>query len=248
MIRFIRFVLGFGVVLSITALGTGFLGAIHPAFDTASHMRLHLTVGMIILAGLTFIFSLKRIAMICFLCALAGGFTTLDSIRILAKTETALPEKPIYLHFHMNLLWKNADKESVVRKIMEIDPLLISVTEVSRRWNRVLKPLDERWKHSASCPEFGIRGGTRIYSKLPLDRENEFCGPYGTFIMSHMVLDDGRRVAVGSVHPRWPWPASGPSHYKAFEPALANIGTDALISGDFNAVPWSYSVTRFAEI
>ena len=115
MIRIVRFLLIIGVVMSIFALIAGFLGYIHPAFDTFSHMRLHLAVGMIVLSAASLFFSLPRIALICLLCALAGGYSTLNATRIMAITLPASPGKPVHSHFHMNLLWKNADKESVIR-------------------------------------------------------------------------------------------------------------------------------------
>ena len=57
----------------------------------------------------------------------------------------------------------------------------------------------------------------------------------------------GETVEIGSVHLRWPWPASGPKQITALKPFLETIGETAIMAGDFNSVPWSYSLGRFAS-
>ncbi|MEM7214802.1 MAG: endonuclease/exonuclease/phosphatase family protein [Pseudomonadota bacterium] len=235
-----------GVAGLILLVCLGFLNWTHPAFDTISHFRLHLSAGLMVCTVLLTGFGKFRFAVVTLSAAAIGIWFAADGTRLTERTIQAAEGKPVYTMFHFNLLWLNRKKQHVINRILEIDPDIISLSEASTQWKPALRKLESRWKFNAHCPEWHVRGGVRIYSRWPLDHSEDFCGEYGSFLRTKAVLGNKERITVGSVHTRWPWPASGPRQVENLVPEIAKTGPDALITGDFNATTWSWSVQRFA--
>ncbi len=47
--KFFKKLILLGIAVAIFAVGTGFLGQVHPAFDTFSHFRLHLSIALVLI-------------------------------------------------------------------------------------------------------------------------------------------------------------------------------------------------------
>lgn len=245
--KIIRKLIILGIFGASLAIGLGFLGGIHPAFDTFSHFRLHLSFGLLIIGAILALREWQWMSLLA-LCVGGIGFYTASSGTLLSKRALeADVSKPIYSLLHFNLYWINSRREAVIDKIIELDPDLISLSEAATRWTFEIKRLDEKWPHLLHCPEWGKRGGIRFYSKWPLDKTTQYCGPYGSFARTQVTAPNGLEFTSGSVHLRWPWPASGPKQLKTIKPELEKVGADALFAGDFNATTWSHSVNKFAE-
>lgn len=245
--KLLLMVIRLGLTGAILGIAIGYFGHLHPAIDTFSHFRLHLAVGLLVLCALLFALRLRMLAIASLVAGAVGIWGALSGLPISAKTLPPTNNRSIHQMVHFNLFWLNNRKDYVINRIMEIDPLFISLTETSQRWQSSLKRLDERWPHKAHCSEFSTLGGVMLFSKLPMDNSNDFCGDYGSFMKTSVILDNNTRIDLGVVHPRWPWPASGPRQYASFIPTLNGLGDDALIAGDFNAVPWSFALRNFAE-
>lgn len=179
--------------------------------------------------------------------ALAGFSYSYSGTGFAALHRDSIPDRPTYKMFHFNLLWLNTRKQHTIDRISQLDPDLISISEASETWEPFLSQLSARWPNMAHCPEGHIRGGVKILSKWQLDPSNDYCGDFGSFQKTDVILKGGDRVTLGVVHPRWPWPASGPRQVDSFLPVLSRLGPDALIAGDFNATTWSWGVQRFAD-
>lgn len=241
----IFFLLGcFGAGAVIVA---GFFGWLHPALDTVAQFRLHLSVGLAIASTLLMLRSHKQVGLVYLMIAAAGFAFSLEGTVFSRQDVARLEGKSVHRLFHMNLFWHNEEKQRVIANIIELDPLIVSLSETSTSWEGQLKRLEKKWPYDLHCAEFGFRGGVRIYSKYPFDAANNFCGSYGSFLRTDVIFPNGDRIALGSAHPRWPWPASGPKQYKSFKPVLEKLGPDALIAGDFNTTTWSHELRNFAQ-
>lgn len=232
-------------LLAVTAaIGAGFLGALHPAFDTLSHFRLHLSV---LLLGLAFLWSFRCSRMPSIGFALAG-------FAALVTCGPGLPlagggvrsGAPVYSLLSMNLYFLNSDPAAVVTMIRERRPDIAVLSEVSRPWLPHLAEVADILPNRYHCPEHRQAGGTMILTRFPIDSNATWCSFYAAFGTAPLTID-GARVEIGSVHLRWPWPASGPAQVTSLEPKLATLGPDALVAGDFNAVTWSHTLRRFAR-
>ncbi len=235
------------VVGSVLAIGIGFFGHIHPAFDTFAHFRMHFAVCLLI-AFLVLVFTRhKVVAALALGAAAVGIYTAQIGYPWTAKQRAALSDKPVYSLLHLNLLWNHNDPEPVVNWLSEQDPDIFSLSEVSHVWEPYVLRLHDKWPYIFHCPEYGKRGGVRIYSKWPMTPKGEYCGVFGTFGKTSVKAPSGETLTIGSLHLRWPWPASGPEQLETFIPELEQLAEDVLIAGDFNATPWSRTVKRFAQ-
>ena len=236
-----------GIFGASLAIGIGFLGGIHPAFDTFSHFRLHLSTGLFFVGVVLVLREWQHTSLLALIVGGIGFYTAADGTLLSKQTLKADSAKPVYSLLHFNLYWINSQREAVIDRIIALDPDLISLSEAATRWTFVIKRLDEKWPYHLHCPEWGKRGGIRFYSKWPLDSDTQYCGPYGSFARTEVTAPDGAKFTSGSVHLRWPWPASGPKQLETIIPELEKIGPNAVFAGDFNATTWSWSVKRFAD-
>lgn len=226
------------------ALFAGFLGSLHPAFDTFAHFRWHFGL---LLAGLAVIFLVRsrRTVGLASLAIAAGAlWSCLDAMPPRNDLLAANAGTKAYSLIHYNLKYDNPLKTDVVRLLETQDADLLSLSETTSDWRVALSAMNDRYPHRFHCPEWFIYGGVMVLSKFPLQTDETYCHDYAALGLVDTVID-GRKITVGSAHLRWPWPASGPSQVIALEPRLKGLAEDALIAGDFNAVPWSWAVRKF---
>lgn len=247
MIRLLKNLIILCVVGSTGLIGIGFLGTIHPALDTAAHFRMHLSLCLLIAFLVLILTRHRKVAILALVAASAGIYTSQVGYPWTNLSKDKLLGKPEYSLLHLNLLWNHDDPPSVVNWLHQQDADILSLSELSHYWEPHMVRLHKTWPHIFHCPEFGKRGGVRIYSKWPIDHQKDYCGVYGTFGKTTVSAPSGETLTIGSLHLRWPWPASGPEQLETFIPELEAMQNDVLIAGDFNATPWSNTVTRFAK-
>lgn len=234
----------------VAGLVLGFPGALHPAFDTIAHFRWHFALLLLALAIIGLMMKIRRAPFILLLFAMLGVWQSDAGNRLAAVNQsvasTAGDTTPLRL-LHYNLRFDNPQMDSVLAMFARIDADILSLNETSRNWMPKLETLSASYPYRFHCPEWNAIGGTMLLSKLPLNSSNDYCHAYAALGMSTVEID-GEDFEIGTVHMRWPWPASGPEQLVALEPRLATIGKDAIIVGDFNATTWSYAVSRFASL
>lgn len=246
---FLRTLLMLAMLALAVAIAAGFLGAVHPAFDTAAHFRAHLAVALLALACLRSVLRRPIIAAPFAAIAIAAGVTCAPGLPKETESQTAAgrANAPAYTLLQMNLLFNNRTPERFVALVDRLKPDIVTVEEVSRIWQQPLQQLGEAYPYRYRCPEWATHGGVTIYTRFEMTQTPTGCGGYASLGVAHFLID-GRPIAVGAVHLRWPWPASGPKQIGELAPILADIGPDALIAGDFNATTWSHSIRRFAGL
>ncbi len=233
-----------GLILSVIL---GFLGFMHPAFDTFSHFRWHLGLALLAFALIGAMLKIQRAPIIVLFFAgiaiwmsNAGNRNTLDSVPVLAESQTT------YSMLTFNLRFDNQQQEEVMTFFEEADADILALTEISRHWEPVLARLETSYPHRFHCPEWSKIGGSMIWSKFPLRSDNDYCHSYAALGVTEIQLQE-RWIPIGIVHLRWPWPASGPEQVEELAPFLKGIADTGIISGDFNATTWSWSMQQFAN-
>jgi endonuclease/exonuclease/phosphatase (EEP) superfamily protein YafD len=236
-----------GILGACLGIGLGYLGNIHPFLDTFSHARLHASVGLLVIGLIVLFKKWITFSGLALVVGAIGVYTSLSGTVYSARPLAPHPGKPVYSLLHFNLYWINDQREAVIDRIIELDPDLISISEAATRWEEEIKRLDAKWTYMLHCPEHDDHGGIRFYSKWPLKTDDQYCGPHGSLAKTQVISPEGLEFTSGSVHLRWPWPASGPKQLKAIMPELETIGRDAIFAGDFNAATWSHAVNSFAR-
>lgn len=243
--RLLRGLIAFGVFGAAFGLVTGYLGFIHPLFDTASNFRMHLGLGL--LMGLPIILWLSgnwvRMTAI-LVCAFAiGGSAIGMSPTPLAEPPTTKAEGDIRLIAH-NIYLTNFFAYELPAQLAAYEPDILFITEITDDWAEQVATWKAAFPHFQYCPEWQNRGGSYIFSQFPIETEGQYCQAYSAFMIAPITIN-GTRLDIGGAHFRWPWPARGPKEITEAAPALEALADNSLVVGDFNSVPWSYSMQRF---
>ncbi|MCP4184840.1 MAG: hypothetical protein GY761_16230 [Hyphomicrobiales bacterium] len=227
------------------AIGFGFLGFIHPAFDTFANFRIHFLVALIVLIVVCIVTYSVKWALLSLLVVVSGVMFILI---IQVDPQVVTRQKhgaEIYSVLHLNPNFQNQTPEKVISLVDRINPDIVMLNEMSEPWKQRLKGLEATYLYTYYCPEWQQIGGNKIYSRFPMAPGSGYCHSYSALALIDVTIEN-QIITLGSVHLRWPWPASGPKQVDKLEPILNRLGNTALIAGDFNSVSWSWLVRRFA--
>lgn len=234
------------------ALGLGFLGSLHPAFDTFSHFRLHLAalmaVGGVLLIGAR----MRREGLAALSLAACSVIVTPGALPGLGGSRAALAsdttgDRAVYRLLHLNARFDNKEPERFLSLIARTRPDVVTVNEVSAMWRGRLAALAAAYPHSVICPARGAVGGVAILSRRPFSGAAEAeCLAGGTLALARVDLG-GRAVTVAALHLYWPWPFEQPDQVEEIAGHLDGLPEEAVLAGDFNAARWSRAVARIAE-
>lgn len=234
-------------------LAAGYFGHIHRALDAFSHLRVHLAILMMVTA----------------LPMIAGDFIKLGAVAIgagllaIASASASVPipelgmkygplyadngDAAVYRLLQINLRYDNPDTAAVLSLIGRVRPDVITLDEVSASWKQRLKVLAAAYPHGIVCPFPNGLWGVALLSRRPLaDATEPFCDRRGAYAVATVDFG-GRQTQVAAIHLGWPWPFEQAWQITGLSPYLAKLGDTALLAGDLNAAPWSYSVRRIAE-
>jgi endonuclease/exonuclease/phosphatase (EEP) superfamily protein YafD len=249
MLTFNRLLLLAGAAILAALIG-GFLNALHPAFDSLSHFRLHLAVTGVSLAIILAAFrNLLGAAALGVFSVLAFGLTAGPSL--LARKEALAAEGPKYRLIQANLRFDNRTPEEFLRVLARERPDVVTLQEVSVPWLPKLATVSATWPHQLVCPGTNRIGGVAILSRRPFAEGGlSICGNSGALAVQTVDFN-GIHVAVASVHLKWPWPHGQAQQLDAMAASFETIrlkGDPVLIGGDLNAAPWSAAVARMAQL
>ena len=224
----------------IAALGIGFLGFTHPAFDTIANFRAHLSLALLVLC-FVWIFNRGRLlVLILGTVAFVGAYFSTDYLPVASSNSGK------YSLLNLNLYFANKTPQKVLEMVKRYNPDILTFSEYTQNWQQRLSVLNIEYPHSYHCPEWSAIGGSIIFSRWPMSKDKEFCSDYAPLGLKEILIE-GEAITIGVVHLRWPWPASGPRQVDQLKPELRNLAPNALVVGDFNATTWTWLVRRFAS-
>ncbi len=233
-------------VLAILFIAT-FFNSYHQILDSLSHFRVYIASGVLILA-LILIPLLKRVARYIFILisislALYLFFITRPYKPPVYKNISN--QKQIkYLQFNMN--FRNSKVDEFKRFLKEERPDIITLQEVTKAHQSKLEEFKKEYPYQSYCPFYPVVGGVAILSKYPFVNKEPNCVAGSGLIIEDISIGD-RVLRVGSIHLHWPYPYGQYSQVDNFLPRLKDSKSAKIISGDFNAAPWSYIVKRVAN-
>jgi len=244
-----------GLAICLAALGiavplyAGFLGEVHPGFDSISHFRMHLAAGIALLAAcLLFVRGWRLGVPLLLLIAAAPVAMTLGVPQFAAGAQAGdLPGNVAHYRFlHLNLRYDNPEPEAVLSLIGREKPDVISLVEVSRRLEPRLEPLAAAYPYRVRCPANTRNGGVMLLSRRPFaEGGKQECRDRGSLAIGTFDFG-GRAVDVASLHLAWPWPFGQDWQVGQVTPYLSGMSDTAIMAGDFNATPWSVMARRLA--
>lgn len=240
--------------LAMTALSAallaGFFGALHPAFDSFAHFRIHFSVLMALLALPLLASSYRLQAAAALLFAIACLATTASALpRLWPRPAVAKPaDQIVYSLLQMNLRFNNPTPKKVLSLIGRTNPDVITLDEVSQMWTTELGYIASAYPYRILCPYPNGTFGVALLSRRPFAAGTApRCEPRGA--MATATIDfSGSDVDVAAIHLSWPWPKEQYWQIGELAGPLAALGPTAIVAGDCNAVPWSAAVRRVAAL
>ena len=244
-----------GAVVVAAALAAGFFGRTVPFFDSLAQFRAHLTVSLFLLALCLIV--LRSVAAAT-LAAIVAAYAAVSVSPFLVPRPAGEPSRPepsktaLVGRGPLKLLQMNlrydADPVRAVTTIARLDPDVLTLQEISRRWVEAIEPLRADYPYSAFCGVAGAAGGVAILSRIPFVEEDAACRAGDGFLARRLDLGNGAGLTVVSEHLVWPWPFRQGRQVAALgEDVLPKLQMPLLIAGDFNAAPWSATVQRYAS-
>ncbi|WP_157961889.1 endonuclease/exonuclease/phosphatase family protein [Acuticoccus kandeliae] len=244
----------FGVLLSLAAiavtipLAAGFLGNVHPFFDSLAHFRAHLAAVALVTGLLAIAVAVRgwRIGgAVAILFALAAGWTVYPYV-VGTGGAHASQGGATYTLLQMNVYYR-ANLDEAVARIREIDPDFVTLEEVTGEGVARFAALDATYPHQRVCKYDGGYPGQMILSRHPFVDGAGACIRKLGFLSAPVELD-GTPVTLVAQHLGWPWPKGQWSMLEELEGTLGDLDLPVVVGGDFNATPWSASVQRYAAL
>lgn len=225
-------------------LVAGFLGTLHPAFDSLAHFRAHIAAATALAAVIRLLSGRgagRPLALSALAVVVAAGVSTAPYL--LPGGEAAALPAPAY-----RLLQFNAQSwPASAAAIVAAKPDIVTLQETPRHEFAANRQLAAAFPHRIFCTEGGFRQrGVAILSRHPF-AEPPVCDEW-TALVSAVVMLDGQRVRVASQHLYWPWPFSQNVDLSILASRLRSGEPTTIIGGDFNAAPWSAAVRRVASL
>ncbi len=152
--------------------------------------------------------------------------------------------KPTYSVYQKNLFFRIKDVSPVADDIKSIKGLdFVTLQEITDKKSGLMEALKSEFPYQYICP-FAAVGGTAILSRWPVIKNSHKC--YDSGGMTVVRIDKGfGPVTVISTHLHWPFPFSQREQIDRLLPHLTKLDKPVIIGGDFNMVPWSYTVRGF---
>ncbi len=230
----------------------GFLGAVHPFFDTLAHFRVHLAVAVAISALPLAVSRWWPQGFVAWLLAAVALATALDPALLPGAPQRAAFEKPdvtasTHTLLSANLLYDNATPDAFVALVRDRHPDVLALSEVSDRWADRLRGLLNLYPYQIRCGRGAKKGGTAVLSRFPF-ASGRFgsCSEDGSLAVAPLEID-GKEVSVAAIHLRWPWPRDQARQIGVLAPTLAALPARSIVAGDLNATPWSQTAIRLAR-
>lgn len=239
----------------LAALAGGFGGLIHPAGDSLAVFRLPIAGAVVLVALVHAALGGAR--------WLAAGTFALAALAAAPAARHYLPAMPwspagpgaagaasgstqaAGVIYQKNLLYALADPAGIIADIRESGADFVTLQEVTPQNRMVLDALAEEYPAQLYCP-FAAVGGTAVLSRWPALPGEAICAQAGGLSALRVDAPAGALWIV-SVHLHWPWPYGQPRHARHLTNTLSAISGRKIVGGDFNMVPWGWSVRRLAR-
>ena len=141
--------------------------------------------------------------------------------------------------YQKNLLFRNPTPQAVVDDILARAPDIVTLQEVSDSNRVILEDLAPTYPAQMFC-DYASVGGIAVLSRWPATGQ-QVCLP-GQGLTALQVMGPQGPVWVASVHLHWPWPFGQAPQARALMAELAALDGPVILAGDFNMVPWGWSV------
>ncbi len=167
--------------------------------------------------------------------------------------ETATPAGTTFQLMVANVEVSNRDAARFLALVEEVNPDVLQVIELSAWWQQQVAPLRSAYPHHFEQPQENAYG-MALYSRLPLENVEvyHYENAETPSIYAELALPQAGRIALHALHPRPPLPENSIDNADQeliqVAQAVRTADLPVIVAGDFNDVPWSYTIEEFRTI
>lgn len=175
-------------------------------------------------------------------------FAVLASIAILHIVLLRLPNgiDGTITIYQKNLDFSSSQSNALQQDILQTMPDIVTLQEVSKNKAKLLGDLEPSYMSQLYCASSSQDRGTAILSRLPIQPKTKQCSLNGSLAIMQVSHPEGL-LWVASLHLSKPWPYSQGYELKYVEQFLEQLNGPTILAGDFNMLPWGYSVKRLSQ-
>jgi endonuclease/exonuclease/phosphatase (EEP) superfamily protein YafD len=137
-----------------------------------------------------------------------------------------------------NLKIHNAREDEAARWLIAENPDVVMLQEYLDETHPSFRALATTLPFSVNCTSTKL-GEVSVRTKFPVLQQG--CTP-GDGLAWVQVDVKGKPVTFASLHLHWPWPFRQWQQLASLEAKLADLPAPVVLTGDFNAAPWSEAV------
>jgi len=229
--------------LTLLALFVGFFSFVHPLFDSFSHFCIHLLAMASIFAMILLLIAQKKERLLAFLIIILSGTYLYLLHQPLENSTKSIAHDVKFLQFNLNFRNKNIHKLDAYLQAESID--ILSLQEVTNKHRELLQQFKD-YPYQSYC-NFTTIGGVALLSKYPFVPNSGQCIE-GKGLLWKQIKIANRVINVASLHLYWPFPYNQSKQITTLSKTLKSIPSPKIIAGDFNAVAWSYTLSRINRL
>lgn len=146
-----------------------------------------------------------------------------------------------------NIYWDNGDLDKLERMLRQPNPDIIILQEIQLVHLPLIARLADDYPYASICDDVE-HCGIVILSHHPLRNRPPVNDRFGDVIALDTVISvGGRDLVVLGVHLVRPFHGrTQRGQFERLTAAAAKLPADAIVAGDFNSVPWSANMSRYA--
>lgn len=218
-----------------------YLGAVHGLGDSLAVVRPVWAALAVVLGGLLVSTRRRRGGLVAIVAGLYAGVPV-----ILSSLPAGAGGDEAYHVYQKNLSFRLADPAPLIADIAGRAPDFVTLQEVTERTRAVMTGLVDVLPSQHLCP-FAAVGGVAVLSRWPMIAGTAHCADDDGLAAMQVATPDGP-VWIVSIHLHWPFPYRQSEQLARLMPALAALSGPIVIGGDFNMVPWSFTLHAIARV
>ena len=151
-----------------------------------------------------------------------------------------------YVFCQKNLFRKELFRSVLTKDILSLQPDILTLQEITEHDLKYMTNLFEAYDQQLICTTVGP-GQVAILTAFPIIAGSETCLAEEKLAAVRVRLPDGTTPMIVSLHLGWPFPAGQSQQATRIADWLVTVEGPILIGGDFNMVPWGFSVRSIAQ-
>ncbi len=230
----------------IAALALGCFDRYGWIFDLCVHWRILGIIGAVFLAAMAWFYGEKLwVGLLALTTLIICILIWLQHVPVMERTAHNSSLRVL----SFNLWWENKKHDQVLEYLQNSGADVIVLVEGTPEWMEKLKPLQSIYPYSMTQPEIDYYHGL-IFSKFPITMKKSVPMPGSPATLAELQTPHGPITVIGIHTPapmRLQYFRMREKHITMLAALAQKQKNPVIITGDWNATPWSYTLRDFVK-